>query len=100
MGRREALSRASVPCPETAPRIARLRLLNKVLHGPAVLLALLQSAAGLEWKQMTKDDLANLNLILPRPLLELPSPADHPAPWLSLIYDTPGTVEATAEAIS
>ena len=65
LDKREALSRASFPWPETTLRIARLRLLNRVLHCPPVLLALLQSPAGTERQQMAKLDLADLKNTLP-----------------------------------
>ena len=67
LSKREALSRAAFPWPETALRIARPRLLNRLLHGPDVLLALLQSHAGTE-SQQTKDDLLDLKLTLPKSL--------------------------------
>ena len=84
-----SLSRASVPWPETAFRIAKRRLLSRVLHGPVVLQALLPSPAGSEWQHLTKEDLSDLKVALPDLLRELPSPAVDPAPWLSVAYGRP-----------
>ena len=60
MTRRQALNLASVPWPEAALRIARLRLLARLLHGPHILLALLQTAVGAAWRRMTIEDLADM----------------------------------------
>ena len=86
---RDALSLAAFPRPETALRIARLRLLSRLSHGPVVLLALLQTHAGTEWQQTTRDDLQNFKITLSGALQKLPSPADGPVPWPELIQAFP-----------
>ena len=80
MGRREALSRASVPWPETVLRIAHVKLLRGVLRGPIVLQALLLTPAGSQWQQSIKADLSDLKAMLPDILRALPSLAADSAP--------------------
>ena len=74
MARREAMTKAAVPWPETAIQLARLRLLPRLVKTPITLLALLQTAAADEWQQTMRNDLAALQALLPSLLASLPDP--------------------------
>ena len=74
MARREAMTKAAVPWPETTIHLARLRLLPRLVKAPITLLALLQTAAADEWQQTIRNDLADLQALLPSLLASLPDP--------------------------
>ena len=89
MARREAMTEAAVPWPETAIHLARLRLLPRLVKAPCTLLALLQTPAADEWQQTMRNDLAAVQALLPSLLASLPDPKEEPVPCLRLASSFP-----------